>query len=145
MTSQPRPAPLPPGPESYHAPPAPASVPVSRGEVRSAMLAYLGVPFTACLVPLAVFLVSLRGRPFARSHAGQALNLSVAACLYTFCLLIAWAMLALDSASVATIAVLPLAAALWVIAAVVVVRAAAAASHGQPYSIPRWLRVSDGR
>ena len=31
------------------------------------MLAYLGVPFTLCLLPLAVYLASLRGR---RSPAG---------------------------------------------------------------------------
>ncbi len=141
MTSQPRPAQRPPSPESYDAPAAPAAVPVSRGEVRNAMLAYLGVPFTAFLIPLAVYLISLR-RPFARGHAGQALNLSVTACLYTVCLLIAWAMLALDSASVATMATAPLAAALWVIVLVVVIRAAATASRSQPYAIPRWLRVS---
>ena len=35
------------------------------------MLAYLGVPFTLCLLPLALYLTSLRGRRFARWHAAR--------------------------------------------------------------------------
>jgi hypothetical protein len=46
-----------------------APVPADRAEARRAMLAYLGVPFTLCLVPLAVCLTSLGGRRFARAHA----------------------------------------------------------------------------
>ena len=40
----------------------PAPVPADHAEARRAMLAYLGVPFTLCLVPLAVYPTSLDGR-----------------------------------------------------------------------------------
>ncbi len=126
------------GQEAGHwLPPSPAS----RGEARNAMLAYLAVPFTLFLLPLVVYLASLRGRPFARWHAGQALNAAVTALLYALCCLIAGAMMALDSVQVATFTVLPLLVVLWVGVLVIMIRAAGAAGQGEPYQIPRWLRV----
>ena len=115
--------------------------PPGRSEVRSAMLAYLGVPFTLVVLPLAVYLATLRGRRFAHWHAAQALNASVTALLYSVCCFIAGAMLALDSLQVATFTAVPLLVALWVSVLVTVVRAAGAASRGEAPDLPRWLRL----
>ena len=52
--------------------------------------------------------------------------------------------LALDSASVGSLAALPLLVLLWAGVLVVVVRAAAAAARGEMYQLPRWLRMSSG-
>jgi uncharacterized protein len=122
--------------------PLAGSAPASRSDVHRAMLAYLGVPFTLCLLPLAIYLASLRGSPFARWHAGQALNVAVTALLYTVCGLIVGGVLALDSVEVATLIAVPLLAALWISVLVVLVRAASAASQGERQPAPRWLRLS---
>ena len=122
-------------------PPAPAD----RAEVRRAMLAYLGVPFTLCVVPLAVYLTSLGNRRFARAHAAAALSLSLATIMYTCSILIVGGVLALDSASVGTLAAVPLLVLLWAGVLVVVIRAAAAASRGEMYQLPRWLRMTSGQ
>ncbi|HTT52612.1 MAG TPA: DUF4870 domain-containing protein [Streptosporangiaceae bacterium] len=156
MTSRPMqpPAPTGPGPAGFMAsdggaqpaghpagaPSAPA--PASRPEVHRAMLAYLGVPFTLVLVPLVIYLASLHGRPFARWHAAQAVNVAATAIVYTLCGLILGAVLALDSVQVATLIAVPLLAVLWICVLVVLVRAAGAASRGERQPVPRWLRVS---
>jgi len=119
-------------------------VPMDPGEVRRAVLAYLAVPFTLCLVPLAVYLTSLGNRRFARAHAAAALSLSVATMLYTASILIVGGVLALDSASVGTLAAVPLLVLLWAGVLVVVVRAAGAAGRGEMYRLPRWLRMTAG-
>jgi len=137
MTSHPMQsaAPIDPGPP-------PGLAPASRREVHRAMLAYLGVPFTLCLVPLAIYLAGLRGGGFARWHAGQALNVAVTALLYTVSGLIVAGVLALDSVQVATLVAVPLLAALWISVLVALVRAASAASRGEQLPVPRWLRLS---
>ncbi len=117
---------------------------MDRGEVRRAVLAYLAVPFTLCLVPLAVYLTSLGSRRFARAHAAVALSLSLATILYTASILIVGGVLALDSASVGTLAAVPLLVLLWAGVLVVVVRAAGAAGRGEMYRLPRWLRMTAG-
>jgi uncharacterized Tic20 family protein len=127
-------------PNDYGPPPDPG--PASRREVHRAMLAYLGVPFTLCLLPLALYLASLRGHEFARWHAGQALNVAVTALLYTVCGLIVAGVLALDSAQVATLIAVPLLAVLWISVLAVLVRAASAASQGERQPAPRWLRLN---
>src|ERR1700722_14638651 len=105
-------------------PPAPG--PADHAEARRAMLAYLGVPFTLCLVPLAVYLTSLDGRRFARAPAAVALSLSLATILYTFSIVIVAGVLTLDSTVVGTVAGAVLLAALWAGVLTVVIRAAAA-------------------
>ena len=130
------------GPGGDVRPPAPA--PADHHEVRRAMLAYLGVPFTLCLVPLAVYLTSLRGRRFARAHATVALSLSLATILYTCSILIVGGVLSLDSSSVGTLAAVPLLVLLWAGVLVVVIRAAGAAGRGELYQLPRWLRMTSG-
>jgi uncharacterized Tic20 family protein len=122
----------------------PAPVPTDRAEARRAMLAYLGVPFTLCLVPLAVYLASLGGRRFARAHAAAALNLSLATILYTFSIVIVGGVLTLDSTAVGTLAGAALLAGLWAGVLIVVIRAAAAAGRGEMYQLPRWLRMTSG-
>ncbi len=122
--------------------PPPGETPAGRREVHTAMLAYLGVPFTLCLLPLALYLASLRGHPFARWHAAQALNVAATAVLYTMCGLIVGGVLALDSVQVATLIAVPLLAVLWISVLMVLVRAASAASAGQRQPVPRWLRLS---
>ena len=122
----------------------PAPVPGNRGEVRRAMLAYLGVPFTLFLVPLAIYLTSLGNRRFARAHAVVALSLSLATVLYTFSIVIVGGVLALDSATVGTLVAAALLVLLWAGVLVVVLRAAAAAGRGEMYQLPRWLRMTSG-
>ena len=122
----------------------PAPTPFDGAEVRWAMLAYLAVPFTLCLVPLAVYLVSRGTLRFARAHAAVALSLSLAAILYTASILIVGGVLALDSAPVGTLTAVPLLALLWAGVLVVVVRAAGAAGRGEMYGLPRWLRMTAG-
>src|SRR5216684_3147644 len=109
----------------------PGPVPEYRAEARRAMLAYLAVPFTLCLVPLAVYRTSLAGHRFARAHAAVALSLSLATILYTFSIVIVGGVLALDSAAVGTLAAVPLLVLLWAGVLVVVIRAAAAAGRGE--------------
>ena len=107
------------------------------------MLAYLGVAVAGVVPPLAVYLLSRRRSAFARRHAAEALRVSCAAVLYGICALIIAAMLALDSVEVAAIVVGPLVLALWLIIVVFLIRAARAASRGEPpQEFPGWLRVS---
>jgi uncharacterized Tic20 family protein len=120
----------------------PATVPADHAEARRAMLAYLGVPFTLCLVPLAVYLSSLDGRRFARAHATVALSLSLATILYTCSIVIVGGVLTLDSTAVGTLAAAVLLAVLWAGVLTVVIRAAAAAGRGEMYQLPRWLRMT---
>lgn len=120
----------------------PAPVPADHGESRRAMLACLGVPFTLCLVPLAIYLTSPAGRRFARAHAAVALSLSLATILYTFSIVIVGGVLTLDSTAVGTLAAAVLLAALWAGVLTVVIRAAAAADRGEMYQLPRWLRMT---
>ena len=122
--------------------PPPSAAPAGRREVHLAMLAYLGVPFTLGLLPLALYLANLRGHSFARWHAAQALNVAVTALLYTVCGLIVGGVLALDSVQVATLIAVPLLAVLWISVLVVLVRAASAASRGEQQPAPHWLWVS---
>jgi uncharacterized Tic20 family protein len=121
-----------------------APVPADQAEARRAMLAYLGVPFTLCLVPLAVYLTSRADRRFARSHAAVALTLSLAAIAYTFSIVIVGGVLTLDSTAVGTLAGAVLLAVLWAGVLTVVIRAAAAAGRGEMYQLPRWLRMTSG-
>lgn len=121
-----------------------APVPADHAEARRAMLAYLGVPFTLCLVPLAVYLTSLGDRRFARAHAAVALSLSLATILYTFSIVIVGGVLTLDSTAVGTLAGAVLLAVLWAGVLTVVIRAAAAADRGEMYQLPRWLRMTSG-
>jgi uncharacterized Tic20 family protein len=122
--------------------PPPGAAPADRREVHRAMLAYLGVPFTLCLLPLALYLTSLRGHSFARWHAGQALNVALTALLYTVCGLIVAGVLALDSVQVATLIAVPLLAVLWISVLVVLAHTASAASRGERQPAPRWLRLN---
>jgi hypothetical protein len=119
-----------------------APVPADHAETRRAMLAYLGVPFAVCLVPLAVYLTSPGDRRFARAHAAVALSLSLATILYTFSIVIVGGVLTLDSTEVGTLAAALLLAALWAGVLTVVIRAAAAADRGEMYQLPRWLRMT---
>ena len=89
--TRPRPA----GARPAGGPPAP--VPADRAEVHLAMLAYLGVPFTLCLLPLAIYLASLGEPPVRPGPRGRALSLSLTALLYTVAALIVGGVLALDS------------------------------------------------
>ncbi len=122
----------------------PAPVPADRAEARRAMLAYLAVPFTLCVVPLAVYLTSLRDRGFARAHAAVALSLSLATILYTFSIVIVGGVLTLDSTAVGTLVAAALLAVLWAGVLIVAIRAAGAAGRGEMYPLPRWLRMTSG-
>jgi uncharacterized Tic20 family protein len=116
--------------------PAPAAVPTG---ARWAMLGYLTVPFFGVLVPLAIYLTSLRRSRWLRAHAAQAVNVWLTVLLYELSAAIIGAMLVLDSPRVALTVVAPLVAALWLTSLAFLARAAAAAYRGQAYTFPRWL------
>jgi uncharacterized Tic20 family protein len=121
-------------------PAAPASSPAPQADDhRLAMLSYLGVPFLGPVIPLVIYLVNRRSSAFVRYHAAQALNLSVTALLYTICVLILGAMLALDSIVVALVVGVTLAAALWLTTLAFVILVGSRANRGRRYRIPGWL------
>jgi uncharacterized Tic20 family protein len=103
------------------------------------MLGYLTVPFFGFLVPLAIYLASLRRSRWLRAHAAQAVNVWLTVILYELSAAIIGAMLVLDSPRVALTVVVPLVAALWLTTLAFLVRAAAAAYRGHAYTFPRWL------
>jgi len=120
---------VPPGPDRMAGPP----------DVGWAMLGYLSVPFFGFLLPLAVYLTSLRRARWLRVHAAQAINVWLTVILYELSAAIIGAMLVLDSRTVALAVVVPAVAALWLTTLVFLVRAATAARRGQTYTFPRWL------
>ncbi|HTS96756.1 MAG TPA: DUF4870 domain-containing protein [Streptosporangiaceae bacterium] len=112
---------------------------------RLAMLAYLGVPFLGPVLPLVLFLSRRRSSDFVRYHTAQALSLSVTALLYTLCVFILGAMLALDSLNLALAVGVTLAAVLWLATLAYVIRAGARAYRGLYYRIPAWLCATIAR
>jgi len=116
--------------------PPPAAVPQ---DARWAVLGYLTVPVTGFLVPLAIYLTSVRRSCWLRAHAAQAVNVWLTGILYDLSAVIIGAMLVLDSPRVALAVVVPLVAALWLATLAFLVRAAAAARRGEAYAFPRWL------
>jgi uncharacterized Tic20 family protein len=132
---------VPAGPAAPGAPdvaPGPARAAVPTG-ARWAMLGYLTVPFFGVLVPLAIYLTSLRRSRWLRAHAAQAVNVWLTVLLYELSAAIIGATLVLDSPRVALTVVAPLVAALWLTTLAFLARAAAAAYRGQAYTFPRWL------
>ena len=118
--------------------PGPARAAVPPG-ARWAMLGYLTVPLFGFLVPLAIYLTSLRRSPWLRGHAARAVNVWLTVLLYELSAAIIGAMLVLDSPRVALTVVAPLVAALWLTTLAFLARAAAAAYRGQAHTFPRWL------
>jgi uncharacterized Tic20 family protein len=108
-------------------------------DVGWAMLGYLTVPFFGFLLPLAVYLASLRRSRWLRAHAAQAVNVWLTVILYELSAAVIGAMLVLDSLTVALAVVVPLVAALWLATLAFLVRAATAARRGRAYAFPRWL------
>jgi uncharacterized protein len=106
---------------------------------RLGMLCYLGVPFLGPVLPLAVYLFKRHSSGFVRFHSAQAVSLSVTALLYTICVLILGAMLALDSLNLGLAIAVPVAALLWLAILGYVIRAALRAYRGDYYRIPSWL------
>ena len=104
---------------------------------RAAMAGYLTVP--VFLVPLVIYLGTLRGPRWARCHAAQAVNVWFTGVLYDVSALIMGAMLALDSPAVALTVFVPLVAARWVVTLAYLARAARAAGRGAGYAFPAWL------
>jgi len=130
------------GPGARRARPDPAAGPdrmAGPPDVGWAMLGYLSVPFFGFLLPLAVYLTSLRRARWLRVHAAQAINVWLTVILYELSAAIIGAMLVLDSRAVALAVVVPAVAALWLTTLVFLVRAATAARRGQTYTFPRWL------
>jgi uncharacterized Tic20 family protein len=103
------------------------------------MLSYLGVPFLGPVLPLAVYLLKRHTSAFVRYHSAQAVSLSVTALLYTICVLILGAMLALDSLNLALVIAVPVAVLLWLAILGYVILAAFRAYRGRYYRIPSWL------
>ncbi len=107
------------------------------GGRRAAVLGYLTVP--VFLVPVAIYLTTLRGSGWARRHAAQAVNVWFTGLLYDLSAVIMGAMLALDSPPVALMIVAPLVAARWLVTLAYLARAARAAGRGAEYAFPAWL------
>ncbi len=107
------------------------------GGRRAAVLGYLTVP--VFLVPVAIYLTTLRGSGWARRHAAQAVNVWFTGLLYDLSAVIMGAMLALDSPPVALMVVAPLVAARWLVTLAYLARAARAAGRGAEYAFPAWL------
>ncbi|HEY5015805.1 MAG TPA: DUF4870 domain-containing protein [Streptosporangiaceae bacterium] len=140
--------------EDWHTAPRPAvpaqSAAAARGPVRDgdeawAMLCYLGVPFVSVLAPLAVLILRARSSGYVRQHATQALNLAITIALYNVCAVIAAGMLALVAVGVALEVAGPAALALWLVALAYLMRAAARASLGEFYQLPRWICATIAR
>src|SRR6202046_3068678 len=106
---------------------------------RLGMLSYLGVPFLGPVLPLAVYLLKRHTSAFVRYHSAQAVSLSVTALLYTICVLILGAMLALDSLNLALVIAVPVAVLLWLAILGCVILAAFRAYRGHYSRIPSWL------
>jgi uncharacterized protein len=94
---------------------------------------------TGFVVPLAIYLTSVRRSRWLRVHAAQAVNVWLTGILYGLSAAIIGAVLVLDSPRVALAVVVPLVAALWLTTLAFLVRAAAAARRGEAYTFPRWL------
>jgi hypothetical protein len=98
---------------------------------------YLGVLLLGPLPPLAVLLVARRA-PVLRRHAVQALNTALTWALYLVCAVIAGGVLAMDSATVALLVMIPVVISGWAWLAVLLLRAAADASRGVFRELPAW-------
>lgn len=116
--------------------------PGERGsEEQWALFSYLGAIFLWLLAPLVIYLARRNASGFVRSHAAQAFNLTLTGTLFALSCVIVGALLALDTATVALVIMVPLLSALWIAVMVHLVRAAIAASRGEFYKIPGWLCV----
>lgn len=104
---------------------------------RAAALGYLTVP--VFVVPLVMYLGTLRKPGTARWHAAQAVNVWLTGALYDLAAVIMGAMLALDSLRAALLVFAPLAGARWLVTLTYLARAARAASRGALYALPAWL------
>jgi uncharacterized Tic20 family protein len=142
----PPPVPGPPGLKPAPARPAasgrrarPRAWPVASEDAHWAMLGYLTVPIFGCIVPLAIYLLSLRRSRWLRVNAAQALNVWLTWLLYNISALIVGGLLVVVSAHVAVIVVLPAVMTLWLIILAHLIRAARLASQGRAYALPRWL------
>ncbi len=115
------------------------SLPPHPWEVSELLLAigYLGAICLGPLPPLAVFAASRRD-PFARRHAVQALNAALTWLLYLVCAVIAGGVLAMVSLTVALAIMIPVTVAGWLVMAMLLVRAAAAAIRGGFRELPGW-------
>jgi uncharacterized protein len=103
------------------------------------VIGYLSVPFLGPLVPLAIYLTRGRASAYVRRHSAQAVNLSITALLYAFCILVLGAMLALGSILLALVIGVALGVALWLATLAYVMATSASANRGASYQIPAWL------
>jgi uncharacterized protein len=115
--------------------------PGSAAEEMLATLGYLGVIFFAFVPALVIYLSKGRSAPFVRYHSAQAVNVSVAVLLFDVCAVLVGGMLALDAVAVSLSVVVPLLTLLWLVVLAHIVRVALATARGEPYDLPRWLRV----
>lgn len=111
----------------------------SRGEELSGTIGYLGGIVTGPILPLIVYLAGRKGSGYVRSHAAQALNVTLTVLLYAVSGTIAGVLLSLDSSGTALAVMVPIAAVVWVIMVVYLVRGATAAVHGEFREIPAWI------
>jgi uncharacterized membrane protein len=116
--------------------------PPSWGEELSATLGYAGAIITGPVLPLVFYIAVRNASDFVRSHAAQALNVTLTVLLYAISGAIVGALLSFDSPYVALAVMLPATAIVWVIMVVQLTRAATAARRGEFRRIPSWICAS---
>jgi uncharacterized Tic20 family protein len=108
-------------------------------EVTFAAFGYLGAIFLGPVIPLVIYAIRSRRRPFLRYHAARALNLSVTGLLYGLCCLILGGLLLLDSLTVALVVAVPIGLGLWLTVLTYLIRGLGAANRGEQYEVPGWI------
>ena len=116
--------------------------PPTRPEELSGTLSYLGGIVTGPILPLIVYLARRNASEFVRRHAAQALNVTLTFLLYAISGTIVGVLLSFDSATAALAVMLPIAAVVWLIMVVYLVRGAVAAVRGEFREIPAWICAS---
>ncbi len=116
--------------------------PPSRSAELFGTLSYLGGIVAGPIVPLIVYLAGRNASAFVRSHASQALNVTLTVLLYAISGTIIGVLLSFDSRNAALAVMVPIAAAGWVTMVVYLVRGATAAVRGEFREIPAWICAS---
>jgi uncharacterized Tic20 family protein len=106
---------------------------------RFAALGYTGAIFLGPVIPLIIYAIGSRRRPFLRYHAARAVNLSVTGLLYGVCCLILGGLLTLDSLTVALVVAVPIGLGLWLTVLTYLIRGLGAANRGERYEVPGWI------
>jgi hypothetical protein len=109
------------------------------GEELSGTVGYLGGILTGPVLPLIVYLAGRNFSGFVRGHTAQALNVTLTVLLYAISGTIVGVLLSFDSSVAALAVMVPIAAVVWLIMVVHLVRGAVAAVRGEFVEMPAWI------